>query len=32
VDGNITDGPGAFGIATSAGDPRIGQVALKFMF
>ncbi len=32
TDGNLSDGPGAFGYVTSAADPRIGQVALKFLF
>jgi len=32
TDGNIADGPGAFGFVTSVADPRIGQVALKFLF
>jgi hypothetical protein len=32
TDGNLSDGPGAFGFVTSVADPRIGQVALKFLF
>jgi Carboxypeptidase regulatory-like domain len=32
TDGNLSDGPGAFGIVTSASDPRIGQMGLKFLF
>jgi hypothetical protein len=35
ADGNLTDlqnGPGYFGFVNSAADPRIGQVALKFLF
>jgi hypothetical protein len=32
TDGNLTDGPGAFGYVTSAADPRVGQMALKLMF
>ena len=31
-DGNLSDGPGAFGFVTSAADPRIGQMGLKFLF
>jgi len=31
-DGNITDGPGAFGLVTSARAPRIGQFAIKLNF
>ena len=30
--GNFTAGPGAFGYVTSARDPRIVQMALKFIF
>jgi Carboxypeptidase regulatory-like domain len=29
-DGNISDGPGVFGVVTNARDPRIGQVSAKF--
>jgi hypothetical protein len=32
TDGNFSDGPGAFGMVTSAADPRIGQLALKLRF
>ncbi len=32
VDGNLSDGDGAFGFVTSAADPRIGQLGLKFLF
>lgn len=32
VDGNINDGPGSFGHIFSAADPRIGQLAAKFVF
>jgi hypothetical protein len=29
---NVTQSAGGFGSITSAGDPRIGQLALKFLF
>jgi hypothetical protein len=32
VDGNINDGPGAFGFVGGASSSRIGQLALKLMF
>jgi hypothetical protein len=32
ADGNLTDGPGAFGYVTSVADPRIGQLAMKVLF
>jgi hypothetical protein len=32
TDGNLSDGAGAFGFVGGAADPRIGQVALKFLF
>lgn len=32
TDGNLSDGPGAFGIVGSAADPRIGQLGLKLLF
>ncbi|MFP5228924.1 MAG: carboxypeptidase regulatory-like domain-containing protein [Acidobacteriota bacterium] len=35
TDGNLTDlqnGPGNFGFVNGAADPRIGQMALKFLF
>jgi hypothetical protein len=29
---NVTQSAGGFGSITAAGDPRIGQLALKFLF
>lgn len=30
--GNISDGPGVFGVVSSARDPRIGQLSAKFIW